>query len=216
MDNKSQRRVINPNQKAVDANGNPITLSKYLNTVLKQEMHEHKKAGEKSRLKVVKFDDLDKEAERGLESMLGYYDREEILDMAMDILDSTDATLEEAMGIAIESAENKMSDAEKYRRRRLKAEGADTAAARPGKYSGLSHEAPYYDKPDPRVVAERHVNKSGYSRADRLSQGGNYGKKGYMPRSYDGMSQREKNKIDRSVDRFVDKQHGLTSKQRKA
>ena len=38
--------------------------------------------------------------------------REEILDMAMDILDNTDATLEEAMGIAIESAENKMSDAE--------------------------------------------------------------------------------------------------------
>ena len=47
--------------------------------------------------------------------------REEILDMAMDILDNTDATLEEAMGIAIESAENKMTDAEKYRRRMLKA-----------------------------------------------------------------------------------------------
>ena len=67
--------------------------------------------------------------------------REEILDMAMDILDNTDATLEEAMGIAIESAENKMSDAEKYRRRRLKAEGAAIAAARPGKYEGLSHES---------------------------------------------------------------------------
>ena len=47
--------------------------------------------------------------------------REEILDMAMDILDNTDATLEEAMGIAIESAENKMSDVEKYKRRMIKA-----------------------------------------------------------------------------------------------
>ena len=47
--------------------------------------------------------------------------REEILDMAMDIFENTDATLEEAMGIALESAENKMSDAEKYRRRLLKA-----------------------------------------------------------------------------------------------
>ena len=34
--------------------------------------------------------------------------REEILDMAMDILDNTDATLEEAMGVALESQMRKM------------------------------------------------------------------------------------------------------------
>ena len=40
--------------------------------------------------------------------------REEILDMAMDILDNTDATLEEAMGIAIETqvAHSKISNAD--------------------------------------------------------------------------------------------------------
>ena len=142
--------------------------------------------------------------------------REEVIDLAMDIFENTDATMEEAMGVAIESAENKMSDAEKYRRRLLKAEGAATADARPGKYSGLSNEAPYHDKPEPRLVANVHVNGSGYGRADRLSQGGKYGKKGYMPRSYDGMSQREKNKIDRSVDRIVNKEHRSTIKQRKS
>ena len=37
-----------------------------------------------------------------------YNEREEILDMAMDILDNTDATLEEAMGVALESQMRKM------------------------------------------------------------------------------------------------------------
>lgn len=44
------------------------------------------------------------------------YDREEIMDLAIDIIDNTDATLEEAMGIAMETAydRNQMMDIAEY------------------------------------------------------------------------------------------------------
>ena len=138
--------------------------------------------------------------------------REEILDMARDILDNTDATLEEAMGIAIESAENKMSDAEKYRRRRLKAIGAANASARPGKYEGLSHEARYkykdktgnyhYDSgPNPSLGAE-------LSKRDRALLGAKGG--------YSNMSKAQKFKADISSEIQKNKISNDTFKKRHA
>ena len=157
--------------------------------------------------------------------------REEILDMAMDILDNTDATLEEAMGIAIESAENKMSDADKYRRRRLKADGAAIAAARPGKYEGLSAEA----RGQRQDSTGKWVYDKGPARVSRIGNSINHGNalKGYnndgynweipkrrnnaansAQRSYPGMSPDQKRKIDREIDRYSKKQDRLTSKMR--
>ena len=142
--------------------------------------------------------------------------REEVIDLAMDIFENTDATMEEAMGVAIESAENKMSDAEKYRRRVLKVEGAARASARPGKYSGLADDAISGKAPIRNQIANYHGHE--YDRAKRL-KGYNMPSqrrdgKGYMPDSYSGMTQKQKNKIDKSVDRMLNKENLRTIKSR--
>ena len=157
--------------------------------------------------------------------------REEVIDLAMDIFENTDATMEEAMGVAIESAENKMSDAEKYRRRRLKAQGAAIAAARPGKYEGLSHEARWQNRdsngnfsyrkgPEKNVFASGH----GIERNDKLrgytDDGfvGSLPKKRYASRNYispySTMTPDQKRKIDRQVDNYGLKQDRSTVKAR--